>query len=168
MNEPPQQTLMDLLVPILTDVTALDPSSRTSDEATTELEKILEHKYPYDGERVQAIGKEIERGVAEGWLCNRGDENARFSRLAKPSDDTAGLSIDVVSMTGEALEHTHPNGEVTIGFATGGDDTTFEGRPPGWIFCRAGSRHVPTVRGGRMNLIYFLPGGAVEWHPPPS
>jgi hypothetical protein len=25
------------------------------------------------------------------------------------------------------------------------------------------SAHVPTVTGGRMLIVYFLPGGAVEW-----
>lgn len=163
----PQEKLLELLTPILVEVASLDPGSRTSDEQTDELERILESKFPWDGERIQAIGQEIERGVADGWLCNRGDDSARFSRLAKPTDDTAGLSIDVVSMTGDAVDHTHPNGEVTIGFPAAGEDAQtvkFEKRPPGWVFCRAGSRHIPHVDGGRMNLIYFLPDGAVEWH----
>ena len=29
----------------------------------------------------------------------------------------------------------------------------------------AGSTHTPTVTGPRMHLLYFLPDGAVEWHP---
>jgi hypothetical protein len=30
----------------------------------------------------------------------------------------------------------------------------------------AGSTHTPTVTGPRMVLLYFLPGGAVEWQAP--
>ena len=45
-----------------------------------------------------------------------------------------------------------------------GGAPVFDGRGTGWVFLRPGSRHVPSVSGHRMNLIYFLPGGAVEWH----
>jgi hypothetical protein len=167
MTEPPSARLLALLEPILSQVAALQPERRDSDAAVLELEEALTRGFPPDCERVRAIGAEIERGIADGWLCDRGEPHARFSRLAKPTDRTAGLSIDVVSMTGDAVEHTHPRGEVTIGFAAAGHDPSavrFEGRPPGWVFLRPGSRHVPRVDGGRMHLMYFLPDGAVEWH----
>lgn len=166
-DEEDKQALLELLTPILVEVASLRPGDRSDDAQQAELERILEQRFPWAGERVQAIGRAIEAGVAAGWLCNRGDPDSRFSRLAKPNDDSAGLSIDVVSMIGDAIEHTHPNGEVTIGFPAAGEDAgavKFEGRPPGWVFCGPGSRHVPHVDGGRMNLIYFLPDGAVEWH----
>jgi hypothetical protein len=158
---------MDLLRPILVEVASLRPQQRTTAAQGEELERILEQRFAWAGERIQAVGAAIERGIAQGWLCNRGDAHARFSRLAKPSADTADLSIDVVSMIGDAIDHTHPNGEVTIGFPAAGEPAQavrFEGRGPGWVFCRPGSRHVPHVDGGRMNLIYFLPDGAVQWH----
>lgn len=167
-SEADKHALIELLTPILVEVASLQPQDRSEEAARVELERILEQRFPWGGERVQAIGEAIAKGVEAGWLCNRGDENARFSRLAKPTDESAGLSIDVVSMIGDAIEHTHPNGEVTIGFPAAGEDAAavkFEGRPPGWVFCGPGSRHVPHVDGGRMNLIYFLPDGAVEWHP---
>lgn len=170
-NEADKQALLELLTPILVEVASLRPQDRNESAQRAELERILEQRFPWAGERVQAIGEAIAAGIEAGWLCNRGDEDSRFSRLAKPGDASAGLSIDVVSMVGDALEHTHPNGEVTIGFPAAGasaDAVEFEGRPPGWVFCGPGSRHVPHVDGGRMNLIYFLPDGAVEWHPPPK
>lgn len=170
----PSARLRELLAPVLSKVAELAPASRTSADQVGELERELEAAFPFEGEHLQAIGAEISRGVDEGWLCNRGEPTARFCRLAKPTPDTHDLSVDVVSLIGPAIEHTHTHGEVTIGYrATDGqakDDTesggssVFDGRPEGWVFLPPGSRHVPTVTGHRMNLVYFLPGGAVEWH----
>lgn len=170
----PEARLRELLAPVLAKVAALDPGSRDTAERVAELEAELEAAFPFAGEHVQAIGAEIARGVEEGWLCNRGEAHARFSRLAKPTPETHDLSIDVVSLIGDAVEHTHPRGEVTIGFRASdaqaqsdderGGAPQFDGRGTGWVFLAPGSRHVPRVKGHRMNLVYFLPGGAVQWH----
>lgn len=158
-------SLIDLLEPILAAVAGLHPEER-GDAATQEaLLHFLNEAFPVDGERVQAIGATIEAGVAAGWLCDRGDPDARFSRVAKASPATHGMSIDVVRLKGAALRHRHPKGEVTLGFAVEGEPD-FGGDAPGWIFAAPGSTHVPQVNGGRMNLIYFLPDGAVDWDPP--
>lgn len=174
--------LLELLAPILARVSGLDIASHQSKTDLRTLEATLEHEFPHAGEHVQAIGRAIERGIAAGELANRGEPDARFSRVAKPSPASCGLSIDIVSMIGAGLEHTHPAGEITIGFpaqpssassgepgALGGGEASnqacrFEGRAPGWVCLGPGSRHVPRVEGERMNLLYFLPGGAVEWH----
>ena len=166
----PDLELKKLLSPLLARVAELAPATRTTGAQVAELEAVLEQEFPYAGEVVQAIGREIARGVGEGWLCNRGPDDARFSRLAKPTEETHGLSVDVVSMSGKAIDHTHPQGEVTIGFPAQGtiDEAalSFDGRPCGWVFMPPASRHIPTVRGGKMNLIYFLPEGSVQWHVP--
>jgi hypothetical protein len=162
----PTRELLDLLAPILARVAELDIRAHESKTELRTLEATLEHEFPHAGEHVQAIGRAIERGISAGELANRGEPSARFSRLAKPSPETSGLSVDIVSMVGSGLEHTHPAGEITIGFAVQpGSTCRFEGRAPGWVCLGPGSRHVPRVDGERMNLIYFLPGGAVEWHP---
>lgn len=163
----PKAALLELLAPILTRVAELEPASRAEPEQIAALEAALDEEFPPGSERVRAIGEAVREGVDAGWLCDRGEPNARFSRLAKPSEATHGLSIDVVSMEGDAVDHTHPNGEVTIGFSAHeapSEDLRFEERPPGWVFLGPGSRHIPRVSGGRMNLVYFLPEGAVEWH----
>lgn len=170
----PAARLRELLSPVLAKVAALDPASRDAPEQIAALERELEAAFPFDGEHVQAIGAEIARGVDEGWLCNRGDAHARFCRLSKATPETHDLSIDIVSLIGDAVEHTHPKGEVTIGFratddqsrddAQAGGEPSFDGRGTGWVFLPPGSRHVPAVSGHRMNLIYFLPAGAVQWH----
>ena len=89
-------------------------------------------------------------------------ENVRFGRVAKPSPATFDLSIDAVEMRGSAAEHTHPRGEVSLCVALDGDPR-FMGYPEGWVVVPPGSRHVPTVTGGTMRILYFLPGGAMDW-----
>ncbi|HGG56666.1 MAG TPA: DUF4863 family protein [Nannocystis exedens] len=157
-------SLVALLAPILARVADLRPEF-CSDAAVAELERILGEDFPVQGELVRRIGESIEAGIAGGWLCDRGDPDARFSRVAKPSEATFGLSIDVVRLAGAALRHGHPKGEVTLAFTVEGEPQ-FCGRGPGWIFAKPGSVHVPEVNAGRMNLIYFLPDGAVDWTPP--
>ncbi len=157
-------SLVALLAPILARVAKLRPESRSDAAAVTELEQILDNHFPMSGGLVRTIGASIEAGVTAGWLCDRGDADARFSRVAKPSEATHGLSIDVVRLAGAALRHGHPKGEVTLAFTVEGEPQ-FGGRDPGWIFAKPGSVHVPEVNAGRMNLIYFLPEGAVDWAP---
>jgi hypothetical protein len=157
--------LLELLAPILARVTELDIASHHSKTELRTLEASLEHEFPHSGEHVQSIGRAIERGIATGELANRGEPDSRFSRVAKPSPATFGLSVDIVSMVGAGLEHTHPAGEITVGFAVQqNSNCRFEGRAPGWVCLGPGSRHIPRVDGERMNLLYFLPGGTVEWH----
>lgn len=164
MSDSPTAPLLSLLDPILARVAALAVERCTTAESIAAVEATLEREFPHAGAQVQAIGELLGKGIAEGWLADRGAPEARFSRVAKPSPATHGLSIDVVSMIGAGVEHTHPRGEVTIGFPATPQSCHFEARAPGWVVLGPGSRHVPTVTGARMNLIYFLPGGAVDWH----
>ena len=100
---------------------------------------------------------------AEGWLTpKKATETLHFGRVAKPSEALAGCSLDAVDMSGAGAAHTHPHGEVSLCFATEGDPR-FMGCPEGWVVAGRGSRHVPTVTGGRMLIVYFLPGGAMVW-----
>lgn len=167
-DQTPTTELLALLEPILARIASLELAEQRSEDQIRAVEETLEAEFPHAGARVMAIGRMLQRGVSEGWLANRGGPEARFSRVAKPAEATHGLSIDVVSMVGPGLEHTHPAGEVTIGFpadmSSTGENCQFEARSPGWVFLGPGSRHVPRVDGERMNLVYFLREGAVEWH----
>ena len=161
----PTQPLLDLLAPFASKVAALDPEACTDDAAATALAAALQAEFPFEGDAVQAVGAEIRRGIADGWLCDRGQPDARFSRVAKPGSATAEMSVDVVALRGGAVRHTHPRGEVTLAFpAQPGPAGAFDGHPPGWVVMAAGSTHTPTVTGPTMHLLYFLPGGAVQWH----
>ena len=44
-------------------------------------------------------------------------------------------------------------------------EPTFDGHEPGWVVFPPGSHHIPTVEGGTMLFLYFMPGGAVVWDP---
>lgn len=95
-----------------------------------------------------------------GELCPREAGSTRFGRLAK---DRRGFSVDTVLSRGKGMRHTHPAGEVNLCFALEGSPT-FDGDPPGWIVYAPGTTHPANVEGGAMFMIYFLPGGQIEWH----
>ncbi len=167
MNEPPpsvkptpsgeQVALIDAIREIVPHVRGADPA------APREAERHLEEVLPRRGPVLVRIERLARRGVAEGWLLPRtGGPHVRYGRLAK---DVGGYSVDFVLMEGAAAGHTHPQGEINFGWAWSGDPT-FDGRPPGWVVFPPASHHVPTVTGGEMLLLYFLPGGKVAWDPP--
>lgn len=168
VSDEAKRQLMDAVAPLLAAVAELRPQDQHTPADVQALEAELERRFPAAGEQSVAIGHALRAGVTEGWLCDRGEPNARFCRLAKPSPQTHDLSVDVVSLVGDAVKHTHPKGEVTLGFvAEAGaapDGSTFDGRPPGWVFLGPGTTHIPRVEGERMILMYFLPDGAVQWH----
>lgn len=147
---------------LLTELEALLPTLRRADPADpAAAERVLSEAVPPAGLRASRLRALLACGVAQGWLLPKsGGPNVRFGRLAK---DLGGYSVDAVLMEGPAAEHTHPAGELNLGFAWSGAPT-FDGRPPGWVVFPPASRHVPTVAGGSMLLLYFLPGGQVLWH----
>ena len=170
MTEPalePRAALLRDLAPILELVAALPLAECREAETAARLAARLQEALPAEGPAVQAVGTTLRRGIEDGWLCDRGEDDARFSRVAKAGSDTRELSIDVVALEGPAARHRHPRGEVTLGFPCDPEasGSRFDGHPPGWVVMPAGSTHVPTVTGPRMVLLYFLPGGAVEWQP---
>lgn len=152
--QPTPETLIAALAPICRTVSTLDLAQTAQAEA-----QLAASVSP---QAVAEIGAMLEAAFAAGWLCPKGGPGVFFGRVAKPSEATAGVSIDAVEMEGPALEHVHPKGEVSLCFARSGEPR-FDGRAPGFVVLPPGSRHVPTVTGGRMLIVYFLPDGAMEW-----
>ena len=112
---------------------------------------------------IAAVRAAATTGVKEGWLCNREGGGIKFSRPVKPSDASAGYSVDAVVMDRIAgPKHTHTNGEINLCFTEDGD-AKFCGHGEGWVVFPRGSTHVPVVTDGRMLILYFLPGGAIEF-----
>jgi len=72
-----------------------------------------------------------------------------------------------VIMDGPGPGHTHPKGEVEICFVLDGEPR-FDGNPPGWTVYPPGSWHIPTVSGGKMAILYFLPEGAMRFEAQPG
>lgn len=129
----------------------------------TALEDDLNQRFPADGAVVAGIAAACREGSAAGWLCNREQGGIRFGRVAKPSPELHGYSIDVVDMNEVAgPHHSHPNGEIDLIMPTEGD-ARFDGRGAGWLVYPPGSSHRPTVAGGRAFVLYLLPGGAIEF-----
>ncbi|MCA9711376.1 MAG: DUF4863 family protein [Myxococcales bacterium] len=162
------QALLDQLAPILARVADLPLDDCRDADAAARLAEQLQEAFPAEGPQAQALAQALRDGVRDGWLCDRGEPHARFSRLAKATPQTHDLSIDVVALEGAGLRHRHPRGEVTLGVLADPehDGARFDGHPPGWVVMPAGSIHTPTVTGPSMILLYFLPSGAADWNPP--
>jgi hypothetical protein len=143
------------LGPVLARLKSLDLSQADKARATLSSEFGAESAVC---KRLIALG---ELGLKEGWLCDKGGEGSRFSRVAKP-EKGQGFSIDAVLLSASGPWHKHLKGEVNFCIALEGTPR-FCGQEPGWAVFSPGSEHVPSVSGGKMLIFYLLPDGAVEW-----
>ena len=119
----------------------------------------LAARLPLSSPEVQALRSAAEAGAASGWLMPREAGGVRFGRATK---DLLGFSVDAVLMDGPGPRHRHPQGEIDLCFAREGSPR-FDGEPEGWVVYGPDSVHVPTVSQGKMLILYFLPGGAIEF-----
>ena len=154
-----RQRAIALLMPIIEILKTIDVSDP---EAATKLNALM----PLNDPRILAARSLVERGLSEGWLAPKEAGGIRFGRLAKPAEQTYGFSIDTVEMDCAGPGHVHPKGEFDLSFALSGDPR-FEGQAEGWVVLAPGSWHVPTVTGGRMGILYFLPDGEIVFGPQP-
>ncbi len=143
--------LLLALDPILKTLQSLDLEDPASAKTRLDLDLPLSN--------LEAVRRLAVEGMEEGWLLPRENDGVRFGRLAK---DRQGWSIDAVSMSGPGPLHRHPKGEVDLLFTLEGE-AEFDGHPEGWCVYGPASTHVPTVRGGSMLILYFLPEGAIEF-----
>lgn len=153
-----RDALLAALQPVLDVVRTVDPRDPAAAART------LDERLPPDGEVLRGIRALVRAGVEARWICERENGSVRWSRVAK---DAGGLSIDAVHMSTDGAAHTHPGGEIDLAFAVSGEPR-FDGRPAGWTVYPPGSWHVPTVEGGAMDILYFLPGGAIQFGPRPD
>jgi hypothetical protein len=114
------------------------------------------------GDAARRLASELRSLLDAGEIANRGELPVRYGRVAKPTIDTLGFSIDVVLMNGAGPRHRHPRGEVNYCIALDGNPT-FDGEPPGWVVLPPDSSHVPTVVNGTMLIVYLLPQGEIEF-----
>jgi hypothetical protein len=149
--------LLSALAPILDVVRGIDPASPDAADA-------LNAALPLDDPRVVAVAAVLRSAVAAGAdVCHHEAGGVRYSRVKRPED---GWSVDAVHMNSPGPGHSHPGGEFDLCFAVDGDPT-FDGHAPGWTAYPPGSWHIPTVAGGTMDILYFLPEGAIRFEPRP-
>ena len=160
MSQAALDAFVATLAPILDHVATLDLANTAAAKAA------LDAKFPVHGETLQAVKASMRAGVTEGWLCTKEAGGVKFSRPKKPAGDD-DLSIDAVNMDAAGPGHLHPHGEVDLCFVVDGDPT-FDGHPEGWTVYPPKSWHIPTVAGGQMDILYFLPGGKIEFGPRPA
>lgn len=148
-------TLVQTMAPFASVVSSLDLTDR--DAATRALDAA------FSEDQLRALGDAMRAAHAAGTLTPRvANPTVSFGRVARPSAETHGCSIDAVDMKGAGPGHTHPRGEVSYCVPLA-DTPEFEGVRAGWAVMAAGSHHIPAVSGGRMLIVYFLPGGEVIW-----
>ncbi len=161
MTEGPREGFLAALAPVLERVARLDLSDPVAARAH------LAEAFPLQGSVLQDLRARVIAGVEEGWLCPYENGPVRYGRVAKAGRDHPDLGVDAVVMNTPGPGHIHPNGEVDLCFALQGSPA-FDGNPPGWTVYAPETWHVPTVTGGTMAILYFLPGGAIAFGERPA
>lgn len=128
-----------------------------------ELAGLLNEKFPAGSETYKSIEAACHEAIADGWMCAQGGEGRRFGRVIEARPEMNDLSVDVVQLKDiVGPHHRHPTGEICLTMPeTPG--ATFDGQGAGWCVNEPGSAHRPTVRGGQALILYFLPGGQIEF-----
>jgi hypothetical protein len=147
-----KEEFLSLLQPLLRELRAVDVEA---EDAAATCVRLL----PPDSAAVQRVRDAAFAAVDSDWLLPKENGGIRFGRVAK---DVSGFSVDAVLMDRPGPQHRHPNGEIDLCFRRSGEPR-FDGSPEGWVVYGRGSVHVPTVQGGEMLILYFLPGGAIEF-----
>ncbi len=155
MADHPQ--LLRALEPVVAHLSAVD---LTQPDAAED----LNHALPLGGPVLSEVERMVREGLSDGWLCPRGEGGLRFGRVQKAPEGQDGFSIDAVDMTQPGPGHEHPLGEIDLCIGIEGDPR-FDGKAPGWTVYPPGSWHIPTVTGGRMAILYFLPNGQIRFGP---
>lgn len=135
----------------------------------SELEKDLNDRYGAATDGYAELLRLLRIGIDEGWACYAEIDGPdyRRGRLAKPTPETQGFSVES-GMLKDVLGnyHRHPLGEINM---IGPVDPTgrFCGYGAGWKVFEPNSQHYPTVSGGKVTMLFFLPGGEIEYMPAP-
>ncbi len=127
------------------------------------LEQRLNEICPADGPCFAELEGLCEEGISDGWMGLEGEGPRLGGRVVEPSAETGGLSVDVVQLidfTGP--HHRHPGGEICAVMPER-DEGRFDGRARGWVVYSPGSDHWPAATGGRVRILFLLPGGAIEY-----
>jgi Domain of unknown function (DUF4863) len=133
------------------------------------LELLLNEHYGPHTERYATLLKLLRQGIDEGWACYSEitGPDYRRGRIAEASSLTHGFTIESGKLRNvPGNYHRHPRGEINM---IGPVDASgqFCGHGAGWKVFPPESRHFPTVTGGTVTMLFFLPGGEIEYMDPP-
>ena len=147
-----KEQFVELLRPVAKALAAVDVDAKDAAAAA-------ERAAPFASAAVAALRAAAVANLGSQWMLPKAQGGIRFGRVAK---DLLGFSVDAVLMDVPGPKHRHPNGELDLCMATRGEPR-FDSKPAGWVVYGKGSVHVPTVTGGEMLILYFLPAGAIEF-----
>jgi len=147
-----KEQFVELLRPLAEALQSLDVDAADASQQA-------ENAAAFGGDQIAKIRAAATANIDSDWLMPKEAGGVRFGRVAK---ELCGFSVDCVFMSSPGPRHRHPNGEIDLCFATKGE-ARFDGQPEGWVVYGKGSEHVPTVTDGEMLILYFLPGGAIEF-----
>ncbi|MGE5048722.1 MAG: DUF4863 family protein [Deltaproteobacteria bacterium] len=127
------------------------------------LQRRLNQAFPAGADVFRRLEAACREGIAEGWMCTQGEGKRKFGRIFEPAEDLSGFSVDVVDIDDLVGNyHRHPNGEIDL-IMPQTPGATFDARSAGWLVYAPGSGHRPTVKRGRVLILYLLPQGRIEW-----
>jgi 2-hydroxylaminobenzoate mutase len=136
----------------------------------SDLETQLNERFGATTDRFANLLALLRRGIVEGWACYSEitGPDYRRGRIAEASDSTHGFTVESGRLRDVLGNyHRHPRGEINM---IGPVDETgkFCGSGAGWRVFPPGSSHFPTVSGGTVTLLFFLPRGEIEYMEPPT
>lgn len=127
------------------------------------LQDWLNAHYSAQGSWFQEMASACKEGIQAGWMCKHEADGVKYGRVTKPSPETGGFSVDVVSMADlRGPHHRHPNGEIDLIMPLT-PDALFDDCAAGWKVYGPDSAHYPTVSNGAACILYLLPDGKIEF-----
>ncbi|TAN52582.1 MAG: DUF4863 family protein [Rhodospirillales bacterium] len=127
------------------------------------LESVLNDRFSAASPLYSEIEALCKQAIIEGWMCNQGEGDRRWGRVAEPSPEMHDFSVDVVAMAhGHGPHHSHPLGEIVLTMPQT-PAARFDARGAGWLVYPPGSGHYPTVTGGPALVLYLLPKGKIAF-----
>jgi hypothetical protein len=127
------------------------------------LELELNNRFGPDSDSFSRIEQACHEAIAAGWMCAEGEPPRRYGRVIESSEESYGLSIDVVDLTDVVgPHHRHAKGEICLVMPVT-EDAKFDGKGAGWKVYEPGSAHRPTVTDGEAIVLYLLPDGEIEF-----
>ncbi|WP_166363525.1 DUF4863 family protein [Pseudomonas akapageensis] len=133
-----------------------------------QLEAELNEHFGATTEAYAKLLRLLRKGIEEGWACYAQIDGPDYCRgqLAKATDNPNGYSVESGMLRDvQGNYHLHPRGEINM-IGPVDDGATFCGSGAGWKVFEPGSQHYPTVKGGKVTMLFFLPGGEIQYMEP--